>query len=61
MKKILILLLALMLVGSMFGCGSTRIVTCDKCGDPIEIPADSNITDDWIVFCDNCDDFDVVS
>ena len=58
-KRICILLAALMLVCAVFsGCGkhvATRIVHCDRCGKEIEIPADSNMTDEWILYCSDCE------
>ena len=58
-KRIYILLAALMLICMLFtGCGKakeTRIVHCDNCGKEIEIPADSNMTDEWILYCTDCE------
>ena len=45
--------LALLLLGS---CGKeTRTITCDGCGQEITVDAKSNITDEWIVFCQTCE------
>lgn len=54
MKKFAILLAILLLLLS--GCGETRTVTCDHCGDTIQLPQNSNIEDDWIVFCNTCEE-----
>ena len=55
MKRLVCLLLALVMALSLAGCGKEmRIVKCDGCGKDIEVEADSNITDDWIVLCDDC-------
>ena len=54
MKKIMCLLLALVLMLTLFGCGK-RIVTCDGCGADIAVKGNSNITDEWIVFCSTCE------
>lgn len=54
-RKLLCMLLTLALL-LLSGCGKeTRTVTCDGCGDEITVEADSNITDDWIVFCKTCE------
>lgn len=37
------------------GCGETKTVTCDGCGKSIEIDADSNANDDWIIYCKTCE------
>lgn len=55
MKKFFIVLLVLAMLMMLAGCGKTRTVTCDVCGADIEIAEDSNITDDWIVFCEECE------
>ena len=47
-KVVCVLLVLLLLVG----CGKgNRIVHCDGCGCEIKVEQDSNITDEWIVFC----------
>ena len=49
----LLLILSAMLLG---GCKKeTRTVHCDRCGEEIALDADSNITEDWIVFCKTCE------
>ena len=53
MKKLALLLAALLLL--LPGCGETRTVTCDHCGAQIQLPADSKIEEDWIVFCKTCE------
>ena len=53
-KRLLALLAVLMLI--LCGCGETKIVHCDHCGDEITLEADSNITEDWIVFCKQCEE-----
>ena len=55
MKRFLILLLVFGMLLILSSCGKTRTVTCDRCGTDIEVKADSNITDDWIVFCPACE------
>ena len=52
-------LLCLVLAAAMLlpGCGKeTRTVICDGCGAEILVKKDSNITDDWIVFCKTCEE-----
>ena len=49
--KILIALLAALL---LTGCHETRTVACDGCGKPQPVEKGSNITDDWIIYCDEC-------
>ena len=53
-NKIMCLLLALVLVLTLVACGK-RIVTCDGCGAEIEVKENSNITDEWILYCSKCE------
>ena len=57
MKKrfILILLCAAMLL-TFAACGQKKTVHCDRCGSEITRDADSNITEEWIVFCAECEE-----
>lgn len=50
--KLLLILLAAFLL--LTGCGETRTVTCDGCGETLEIEADSNMDDSWIIYCEEC-------
>ncbi len=58
-KRICIVLAALMLLSAILtGCAAakpTRIVHCDRCGKECVIPADSNMTEDWILYCTDCE------
>ena len=51
MKIIALLLLAALMLA---GCEEPRTVQCDACGKPQQVEKGSNITDDWIVYCDEC-------
>ena len=53
MKKLVLLLAALLIL--LPGCGETKTVTCDHCGAQIELPKNSNVEEDWIVFCKTCE------
>ena len=56
MKRLIAaLLLVLVLLGLAACGGETRIVHCDRCGKEVVLPADSKITEDWIVFCKECE------
>ena len=55
-KRFLSLILLAALLLSLMGCGGEpKIVHCDRCGDEIQLEADSNIDEDWIVFCKTCE------
>ena len=53
-KRMICLLLILVWILSLAGCGK-KPVTCDHCGAEIQVQSNSNITDDWIVFCRTCE------
>ena len=54
MKKIIAIILVVFMVLAFVGCGATKIVHCDKCGAEVEVEADSNMAEDWAVFCEKC-------
>ena len=57
MKKILLIISALLLILSFAGCtAATKTINCDNCGKEIEIAADSNVNDDWSIFCEECEE-----
>lgn len=37
------------------GCGETKTVTCDRCGEPQRVQASSNMDDSWIIYCADCE------
>ena len=55
MKRMICLLLILAwLLTLVVGCG-TRTVTCDGCGAEISVKENSNVTDEWTLFCSQCE------
>lgn len=56
MKKTIVLALMMLLaLSSLSACkGETKTLTCDGCGKLVEVEADSNMTDEWILFCEEC-------
>lgn len=55
-KRITALLLALIMLLVLTACGGTKTLHCDRCGAEIPVEKDSNITEDWIVFCKDCEE-----
>ena len=49
--KLICIVLAVVL---LVGCGM-RTVICDGCGEEIRVRERSNITDEWILFCADCE------
>ena len=53
LMRVFCLLLAVLM---LFGCGKeARIVHCDGCGCELTVEADSNMTDEWIIYCHDCE------
>ena len=55
LKRCILPVFAVLLL-TFSGCGEPRTVHCDHCGGEITLEADSNITEDWIVFCKQCEE-----
>ncbi|MBP3633431.1 MAG: hypothetical protein J6J43_02530 [Oscillospiraceae bacterium] len=54
MKRIAVLLLVLLMLFTMSACGEKRILHCDGCGVECKVDADSNMTEDWLIYCKDC-------
>ena len=54
MKKIVCILLVVSLIFVMVGCGATKELHCDKCGKVINVKESSNMEEDWIIYCEDC-------
>lgn len=55
MKQMFSLFLLLLCLLAASGCSSQKIVHCDRCGTEIQLDKDDKITEDWIVFCKDCE------
>ena len=56
LKKILFMLLTLSVLLAAAACGPTKILHCDDCGAEVKVPESSNMEEDWIVLCEDCND-----
>lgn len=54
MKKIIALFLVLVMALSIAACSKGPELTCDGCGK--KVIGEKNMTEDWIIFCSECDD-----
>ena len=54
-KRVLAAAAALGLMCALFGCGKEKLLHCDGCGGEIRVEADSNMDEDWIIFCERCE------
>lgn len=58
MKKLLCILMALSILFAFAGCAKTEMKTlhCDRCQKAVEVEASSNMEEDWILYCAECDE-----
>lgn len=54
-KKIVCLSLVFVMLFAFAGCGEKVTLKCDKCGKDVSADADSNMTDEWIIYCEECE------
>lgn len=55
-RKVCVCLLFALLLAALAGCGAKRVVHCDACGKAVGIEASSNITEEWTLFCAECEE-----
>ena len=56
MKKLLCILLVVCLIFVMVGCGKTKTLHCDSCGKEVHVKEKSNMEEDWIIYCEECNE-----
>jgi len=57
MKKLICLLLLATLCLTIFcGCGEKKVLHCDHCGKEIKVEKSSNMEEDWIIYCESCNE-----
>ena len=56
MKKVIILLSVVALLLALAACGATKILHCDHCGKEISVKESSNMEEDWIIYCKDCNE-----
>lgn len=55
LKKVLVAILALCFLICFAGCGAKKTLHCDNCNKEVQVEEKSNMTEDWIIYCDACD------
>lgn len=56
-KKMLAIILTLLFITSLLcGCGEKKELTCDSCGTKVTVSAKSNMTDEWAIYCSECEE-----
>ncbi len=56
MKKMICFLLAVCLVFALTGCIKTKTLHCDYCQKEITVKENSNMNEEWIVYCEECNE-----
>lgn len=54
MKRRIFLTALVLIFGVCLGCGKTRIVHCDHCGKELTVSESSNVTEEWVLYCEDC-------
>ncbi len=55
MKKLLCAFLILAALMTLAAC-KTKTLHCDHCGKELEVEEKSNMEEDWIIYCDDCNE-----
>ena len=54
-KKIIVFVLVFALAGVIASCDKEmKTLTCDGCGVEVQVEADSNMEEDWLIYCEKC-------
>ncbi len=56
MKKIFCILLMVGCIFAMTACGATKTLHCDKCGKEVHVEQSSNMEEEWIIYCAECNE-----
>lgn len=56
MKKVFCFLMVLLVLFSLTGCVKTKILHCDYCKKEITVKESSDMEEDWIIYCDACNE-----
>lgn len=56
MKRIVCLVVAISMFFVMAGCGKTKTLHCDHCGTEVVVEEKSNMTEEWLIYCEECNE-----
>ncbi len=56
MLKRIFLLFIVLALWACTACGATKILHCDHCGKEVTVQESSNMEEDWIVYCEECNE-----
>ena len=55
-KRLIALVLAVLMLLTLTACGAGKILHCDHCGCEVKVKANSNMEEDWIIYCGPCNE-----
>ena len=62
LKKIILTIAILSCFLCLTACSTEKKqLTCDGCGKTVEVSADSNMEENWIIFCEECGEPEILS
>ena len=53
-KKLLLVMVLTLCLLALVGCGKKIVLHCDVCGKELYYDADSDVTEDWLIVCEDC-------
>ncbi|MBQ3231020.1 MAG: hypothetical protein IJB49_08405 [Clostridia bacterium] len=56
MKRLILVILIAFLALGLLACGEKKTLHCDHCGAGVEVDADSNMEESWIIYCEACNE-----
>ena len=54
MRRLIAIALLVLALLALCACGRTRVVHCDGCGKEIQVDASSDLNEDAIFLCEDC-------
>lgn len=54
-KKAIVFLSLFALIFALAAC-ATKILHCDSCGKEVQVKESSNMEEDWIIYCAECNE-----
>lgn len=55
-KRVLTALLIAVMLFAVVGCGRSKVLHCDHCNAEVEVKEDSNMNEDWAIYCESCNE-----
>ncbi len=56
MKKLICTLLIISIPLCLSGCVKTKTLHCDSCNTEIVVRENSNVEEDWAIYCESCEE-----